>query len=111
VAAATQDAVALIREAEGITLILPLDIAAARGFDTGLVLTQITLSVVSDLEGVGLTAAVAQALAREDIACNVVAAFHHDHLFVPEPDAERAMVALIATQRVAAGAGGRGGSV
>jgi hypothetical protein len=103
VSAAMQDAMALVREAEGITLILPLDRAAALGFDIGLAMARITLSVFSDLEGVGLTAAVAQALTNVGVSCNVVAGFHHDHLFVPEKDAERAMAALIATQRLAAG--------
>ena len=54
----------------------------------------ITLTVHSSLEGVGLTAAVSRALAEADISCNVVAAFHHDHLFVPLKDADRAMKVL-----------------
>ena len=44
---------------------------------------RITLQVHSDLAGVGLTAAVAKGLADKDIACNVIAGLHHDHLFVP----------------------------
>ena len=51
----------------------------------------ITLDVLSDLEGVGLTAAVATALASAGIACNVVAGRLHDHLFVPEARAAEAM--------------------
>lgn len=42
-----------------------------------------TLQVYSALEGVGLTAAVSQTLAEHDIPCNIVAAFQHDHVFVP----------------------------
>ena len=53
-----------------------------------------TLRVHSALEAVGLTAAVAQALVRNGISCNVVAGFHHDHLFVPHADASRARDAL-----------------
>jgi hypothetical protein len=52
---------------------------------------------------VGLTAAVATALARENISCNVVAAYHHDHLFVAQTDAERALGALLALSAEAGG--------
>lgn len=68
------DAFALIREDEGTTAILPQDRGA---------FARITLMVHSALDGVGLTAALAGALAARGIACNVVAGFHHDHLFVP----------------------------
>ncbi|WP_299286456.1 ACT domain-containing protein [uncultured Tateyamaria sp.] len=94
-------ACAVIREAEGVTLILPEDVAQAHGYDTTVPMRQITLDVFSDLQGVGLTAAVAQALTDENISCNVVAAYHHDHVFVPEQDAERAMAALVAAQKAA----------
>ena len=54
----------------------------------------ITLTVHSSLEAVGLTAAVSQALTKANISCNIVAAYYHDHLFVPYMDAEKAMAAL-----------------
>lgn len=94
------EALAIIREAEGITIILPFEVAEAHGFETSLPLKQITLMVYSDLEGVGLTAAVAAALTEENIPCNVIAAFHHDHVLVPEKLAERAMTALRALQGI-----------
>ena len=55
----------------------------------------ITLTVNSDLNAVGLTAAVTNALADKGISCNVVAATNHDHLFVPVESAEAAMTVLI----------------
>ena len=55
---------------------------------------RITLRVHSALDGIGLTAAVSAALTEAGIACNVVAALHHDHVFVPAPDAARALSAL-----------------
>jgi uncharacterized protein len=79
---APAEAFALIREDEGLAAILPAE-------DGDFV--RITLMVYSALEGVGLTAAVAGALAERGIACNVVAGYHHDHLFVPWVRAEEAL--------------------
>jgi hypothetical protein len=90
------EAFALVREDEGVTLVLPAGRAAAEGFDTGLPMACLTLTVASALDGVGLTAAVAGALAAEGIPCNVIAGFHHDHVLVPEPMAGRALAALAA---------------
>lgn len=61
----------------------------------------LTLSVQSDLHDVGLTAAVATTLAQAGIAYNVVAAVHHDHLFVPADAADAALAALATLQRAA----------
>lgn len=87
-------AIALIREGEGTTLVLPVAVAAAEGFDATQPMAWITLNVHSALDGVGLTAAVSTALADAQIAVNVIAAFHHDHLFVPEAQAARAIEVL-----------------
>jgi hypothetical protein len=57
----------------------------------------------SSLEAVGLTAAVATALAARGIAANVIAGARHDHVFVP---AARADDALAALRDLAAGASG-----
>jgi len=83
-----------VREAEGLTLVLPVEQAAAVGLSGTFRCRQITLRVQSALDAVGLTAAFATALGNEGISCNVVAGFHHDHLFVPVADAERAISAL-----------------
>ncbi|MFD1328655.1 ACT domain-containing protein [Mycoplana ramosa] len=85
---------ATFREEEGLTLILPASVAAENGLSASAPMRMITLTVQSSLEAVGLTAAVATALTREGISANVVAAFHHDHVFVPAIDAERALAAL-----------------
>ncbi len=83
--AAPPDAFALIREDEGMAAIMPAEDGP---------FARITLMVYSALDGVGLTAAVATALAERGIACNVVAGLHHDHLFVPWARADEALDAL-----------------
>ncbi|NQX94098.1 MAG: ACT domain-containing protein [Erythrobacter sp.] len=80
---------AMVREDEGMTLVI-----RARRDDPGPLFAGITLQVHSALEGVGLTAAVASALAEANISCNVIAAYHHDHLFVPWERREEALAIL-----------------
>lgn len=88
------DALATIREPEGLSVVLPLGRAEAMGLPTHLPMRWITLRVHSALDGVGLTAAVAETLAAAGISCNVVAGHHHDHLFVPAERAEEAVALL-----------------
>ncbi len=97
------EAVVTVRESEGITLVLPADRAAEAGLTGTFRCRQITLRVASALTAVGLTAAVATALTADGISCNVVAGYHHDHLFVPVDDADRAMAALDALAHTRAG--------
>lgn len=52
------------------------------------------ITATSSLHAVGLTAALSTALAEAGIPSNVVAAAHHDHIFVPTAEAERAMTAI-----------------
>ena len=92
--AADGDAIARFVEVEGVSLILSEDAARRHGQQTDLPMRRITLGVYSALDGVGLTAAVAGVLAEQGIACNMVAAYHHDHAFVPAGDASRAMEIL-----------------
>lgn len=90
-------ALATFREDEGVSAIVPAGLAA----EGSPVFARITLRVNSDLEGVGLTAAVAGALAEAGIACNMVAALHHDHCFVPRDRAAEALALLAGLQRSA----------
>jgi hypothetical protein len=79
------DAFALIREAEGITAIRPSpDGSWAR----------ISLGVHSSLEAVGLTATLSARLAEAGISANIVAARHHDHIFVPWDRRDEALACL-----------------
>jgi hypothetical protein len=99
-ASAAPSALATFREEEGLSLILPLATARELGFPDPVPMARITLTVHSALDGTGLTAAVATTLAAADIPCNMVAAFHHDHVFVPAGVAAPAVALL---QRRAAG--------
>ncbi|MBL1098611.1 ACT domain-containing protein [Streptomyces coffeae] len=86
--------VVTVTEPEGLTLVVPVETADAAGLSYDYVAGWITLRVHSALDAVGLTAAVARELAEAGLSCNVVAGFHHDHLFVPHEHAERALALL-----------------
>ena len=86
--------VVTVAEEEGTTLVVPREQADAVGLAYDYVAAWITLRVHSALDAVGLTAAVATELARAGVSCNVVAGYHHDHLFVPHERASDAMAAL-----------------
>ncbi|MGP4862793.1 ACT domain-containing protein [Psychrobacter sp. T6-5] len=88
------DPIAMFRESEGLTLVLSQTAADKAVFDYESVFRQITLTVHSSLEAVGLTAAVSTALAAKNISANVIAAYYHDHVFVPCAQAEQALLAL-----------------
>ncbi|MCX6319718.1 MAG: ACT domain-containing protein [Bacteroidetes bacterium] len=95
------DIIFLFREAEGYTVVLAKELAEGLQLPYTYVAAWITLTVHSSLEAVGLTAAFATALANENISCNVVAGYYHDHLFVDKKDADKAMDVL---HRLSAGA-------
>jgi uncharacterized protein len=85
---------AMVAEAEGLTLVAPEAELAAAGLAFQGGWARISLTVVSDLAAVGLTAAIAGALAEVGISANVIAGYHHDHFFVQAARAGEAMVAL-----------------
>ena len=88
------DVIGSFVETEGLSLIITQQDADRIEADYQVVLSWITLDARSSLQAVGLTTLVAQALAEQEIACNVVAGNHHDHLFVPNSDAAAAMQIL-----------------
>jgi uncharacterized protein len=85
---------ASVHEAEGVTHVLRRPDADARMLPYDFVAAWITLEVHSALDAVGLTAAVATALAGAGISCNVLAGYHHDHLLVPHDRAVDAVEVL-----------------
>ncbi|MBJ2126986.1 ACT domain-containing protein [Flavobacterium sp. IB48] len=85
----------LFKEQEGITVVLEKYFAEELNLNFSYVASWITLEVHSSLAAVGLTAAFSQALGKANISCNVVAAYLHDHIFVDENDAQKAMDVLL----------------
>ena len=94
-------AIGSFRESEGVTVIVPLAEARSAGLAPVFEAAWITLDVHSALEAIGLSAAVARALVDVGIPCNIVAALHHDHLFVPADLASEALRALLDLARAA----------
>ncbi|MBO2009428.1 ACT domain-containing protein [Hymenobacter negativus] len=92
------------REPEGLTLIMAREAADTYGLPYEHIMAWLTLTVHSSLVAVGLTAAVAAALGQENISCNMVAAYYHDHVFVAMADAVRAVETLRALSLKAAAA-------
>ena len=81
-------------EPEGLTLIVPKRQADKNKLRYESVFRRITLRVHSNLEAVGLTAAVSTKLTEYGISANIIAGYFHDHIFVQSNYAEKAMAAL-----------------
>lgn len=73
----------IFREAEGVTLILPLVVAESRKMSYTYESRMITCNVHSSLAAVGFLAGITNALKDAGISVNPVSAYYHDHLFVP----------------------------
>jgi len=83
-----------VKEKEGVTVVVSKEHAEQLGLPIDFIASWITLNIHSSLEAVGLTAAFATALGNNNISCNVIAGYYHDHIFVDQKDAEKAMAVL-----------------
>lgn len=86
--------VATFCEQEGLSLVIHKQTALENHIEFENTYRQITLTVHSSLDAVGLTAAVSAKLASHGISANVIAAFYHDHIFVQSCHAETALTLL-----------------
>ena len=95
------DLVAMVREEDGVTLVLAREDADRAGLAYDTTMEWITLRAHSALDAVGLTAAFSTALAVAGLSANVIAGLHHDHVFVPQGQGEQALEVLRALSSAA----------
>jgi len=81
-------------EKEGLTLIIEKQTADKNRIEYASTFSMISLTIHSSLDAVGLTAAISKKLAEKEISANVVAAYFHDHVFVPKEKAPLAVKCL-----------------
>ncbi|MGP1352266.1 MAG: ACT domain-containing protein [Parasphingopyxis sp.] len=86
--------IATFAEAEGASVIALTSIMEGIGLAHEGGWAKITIGANSALDAVGLTARIAAALAEKGISSNIVAAYHHDHVFVPWARRDEAMAVL-----------------
>lgn len=89
-----EECIGTFREEEGTTVVIAKEKADQLNLSYTYEAAWITLQADTDLDMVGLTAKFSRALAEEGISCNVIAAYHHDHIFVATADAEKAIRTL-----------------
>ena len=90
--------IASVREPEGLSVVISEEHAKKTALPILFRCAWITLTVNSNLQAVGLTAAFSKALGDAGISCNVVAGANHDHIFVPIEAAQNAMDRLRSLQ-------------
>jgi hypothetical protein len=86
--------IAAVTESEGLTLVIPKSKADEHRLEYESVFRGITLNVHSSLDAVGLTAAFSSKLTERGISANVIAGYFHDHIFVQNELAVKAIAAI-----------------
>jgi uncharacterized protein len=92
---APRDILAMFYEDEGLTVIAPTGYLDFQSISFEGPYARLTIESHTSLELVGLTAALAKKLTDVGIPTNIVAAYYHDHIFVPYDARDKAAEALI----------------